>query len=280
MAAAAATAPGTLYRIYKDGTDSGPHYTAVPIKDGRFYEVKNPDTRTKTTFDSLAAWCEARGSTTDAVRVTTKEAYKTIEQITAFETVDRGGFNVPCHKKNTGQLFQYYYNMIVAAAPHLLDKEEVKTAYNNLVGVCGKYIKHINDNLYREYTSNDMYYIEPTKHNVWGGFPMYFTHEPHTYSYRQSYVKPRLDYDAARAEILPAYKVLFDLIAPTINEYKAKMRVRKDAIQTIKRYTKSIQKAELARTRVYNHYERNIKEYRVELEKAKKILEENGGATL
>jgi hypothetical protein len=270
---ASAVAPGTIYRIYKDAVaQSGPHYTAVLMKDGRIYEVKNPDTSVKTIFDSLAAWCEARGVATEAVSVTTKKMLETVDKA-GLETVDRGGFNVPRYKGKVSRLFNYYYDTLATADPKLLEKEEVKTAYNNLVGACSKYIKHMS--LYASYNRDDMRYSQPSTYHKWGDFPVFFDVEGRWGFYTPGYgAKPSFDCDAARAEIVPAYKALYDLIAPTINAYRMKVRVKKYAARSIVRCTRLIEKAERARARVSARYDWQIAEYRKEVEKARKTLAE------
>jgi hypothetical protein len=129
-------APGTLFRLYtNDETQSisfptkPKHYTAVLLKDGKVLEVKNPDTGLKNTFDSLEVWQSSRPDCTLKA-----DESKSSGVLIGYDT---SSFNYPTEKHSAYKWVQWCYSIVKEAAPQLLNSEEFKLAYNNMVEQTG-----------------------------------------------------------------------------------------------------------------------------------------------
>jgi hypothetical protein len=204
---------GSIYRIYSaDGTS---HSSAVCIDStcGSILEVKNPNNpNKKTKYNTLEDWRLSHGP--DAV-VTADD----------FSSKDFEGFNAPESTKWT----KWCLEMIGRGARHLLQNDEVKTAFNNHVALCTKYAKLVG---YSGYycTKDDADYWNPARlawsstKTDWNGKVI-----------KDEWMSTSMEFfsnvmckndtnmtDGVRNELLTSYKTLYDLISPHVLPYLKK----------------------------------------------------------
>lgn len=128
--------PGTLYRIYSD--DNSKHYTTVLLENGKLLEVKNPDTKKKKTFDSLSQWCQSHNTTEDRLEIDTSPE---VVQFTILNKKLAIAFNYTELKypKKTNYVHictKYLYSLVEKTGHKIVEADEFKTAYNQLVTIC------------------------------------------------------------------------------------------------------------------------------------------------
>jgi hypothetical protein len=228
--------PGTLFRAYN--ADKSKHYTAVLLKDGKVLEVKNPDTNTKTTYDSFELWKVEHPDCSIDV-----DATKSNGVVIGLEY---NGFNYPTEKHDAYIWVQWCYEMVKEAEPSLLNSEEFKVAYNKMVDVCTKHKDELccyeRYSLSDRYSSTNIRWINDSKYIPnWFGFAARFRNE-NSYNKR---TYSATEYESARNEILVAYKSVLDIIKPHIENYmnkKCKALVSKQKISYIKRSIKHKEK--------------------------------------
>lgn len=261
-AAASGTTIGTIYRLYPDpATDT--HYTAVLLKTGKFLEVKNPnrkpDEAKPAPFASLDEWRAARGCDSAAV---IRESAPTTHASPPLVVDPVHGFNVPTTAAGAGNWFQWCYGIIAEVAPELFDSKRVTTAFNDLAAACAKYPELNTYRGLKKYDhSNMLWYTYDTPYSSysWNGFPVEF---PYT-GLQQNPAEA-----TAKVEIIPKYKVLYDLLKPKIGAFLEK----KDRISMLEKCIASSQKfldraeekrkAELRRHNAMVQYEEKmIKQY-------------------
>jgi hypothetical protein len=221
--------PGTLFRIY--AADNSKHYTAVLLKDGQVLEVKNPDTGKRETFPGLSMWRASHSATEDEVKV---DFSKGVGVVIGSNT---NGFNYPTEKHSAYNWVKWCYSIVTEAVPQLLDSEEFKTAYNNMVDLLTKHKKELSDyhtygsgvNCYSPY--NIRYEVNNNPYgSKWCGFNGHFKNDYYHHSYHHSYYSggksttgySKDDYDKARTEIVSAYKTILDIIKPKIEDHMNK----------------------------------------------------------
>ena len=218
-------APGTLFRIYT--ADNSKHYTALLLKDGKVLELKNPDTGKKETFPSLTMWRASHGATEEDVKV---DSSKSAGIVIGSNT---NGFNYPTDRDSAYNWIKWCYSIVKETAPQLLEVEEFKTAYNNMVDLLTKHKKELCD--YRTYSSGVNYYSPSNiRYEVnnnpygykWCGFNGHFKNDYYHHSYysggKSTTGYSKDDYDKARTEIVSAYKTIIDSIKPKIEDYMNK----------------------------------------------------------
>jgi len=210
--------PGTIFRSYptvesENTTVESKHYTAVLLKNGNVLEVKNPDSRDKTTFDSLEAWLAARPN--GALKI---DASKSFGIVIGSDT---DGFNYPTDRDCAYYWVRWCYSIVKEAAPQLLKSEEFKIAYNNMVLVCAKY-KYILKDYEFKYNGKFGRYgpsnIKVNKEDYLSGFSGYI---------RKYYVRDNTyhyinDNTEISAEIAAAYLAVVNIIKPEIKCYMNK----------------------------------------------------------
>ena len=269
VASAAAVGPaiGTIYRLYPDPA-TGTHYTAVLLKTGKFLEVKNPnrkpDEAKPAPFASLDEWRTARGCDSAAV---IRESAPTTHASPQLVVDPAHGFNVPTTDTGAGKWFQWCYGIIAEVAPDLFDSKRVTAAFNDLAAACAKYPELKTYRGLKKYDHYNMlwYTYDPplaqdTYSNYsWNGFPVEF---PYT----------RLQQNPAEAtakgEIIPKYKVLYDLLKPKIVaflEKKSRISLLENCIARSQKFLDKAEekrKAELRRHNAAVQYEEKmIKQY-------------------
>lgn len=198
---------GTVFRLYN--SDSSKHYTAIMLKDGKVMEVKNPDGgRVGTKFNSVEEFKTERQMEGGKLVVdTTKACGLPISE-------DTHGFKYP--RINEYHLWwsawpRWFYNVLLELAPHLLEREDVRDAYNSLVDAleaCDKrYItiySSMSSNKSMRFNMDNLKWSEGAKFK---GLPIYFANEYEGYG---SNFKQK-DFDEAREKILTHYKQLYDI---------------------------------------------------------------------
>jgi hypothetical protein len=240
--------PGTLFRIY--AADNSKHYTAVLLKDGQVLEVKNPDTGKKETFPSLTMWRASHGATEENVKA---DESKGVGVVMGSDT---NGFNYPTEKHYAYKWVQWCYSIVKEAAPQLLDSEEFKVAYNNMVELCTKHKQELADwrsysSTYNRYNPNNILINGKNQYRGdMSGFPgrfqyQYYYTSPYSGAGHKRYTTA--DYDNASTEIGAAYVAVVNIIKPQIEDYMTKKhniakteKVIKDKQMAIKRTEKKL----------------------------------------
>jgi hypothetical protein len=156
-------APGTLFRAY----NAGQHTTAIQLKDGSVLQVKN----VRATYPSLDAWLVATSATRENLVVDTSKA----SGITVG--ADTHGFDYRRCYDPQYKWTNHCYALMLELTPHLLERADVRAAFNTLVDVCSK-CTHSDRFMFsyrgrRSYTPYILNYND--KHNA-GGFPYLSSH--------------------------------------------------------------------------------------------------------
>lgn len=206
--------PGTTFLAFTK--DNSKNYALLVLSDGKFLEVKNPDTGRKTPFDTLELW---KASHLDC---TFKTQVSKIVTIPISDVVD--GFNYPSEMHPYNGWVRWCYGMVKEAAPHLLDSEEFKRNYNKMVEVCDKHKQELHCDYYsydenRRYCHRNINLVD-IDINPWNGFPAMFPMEINMD--KTGYSKQ--EYETARKEIIEAYKAVLDIIKPNIENYMTEKR--------------------------------------------------------
>ena len=280
--AAAAPVVGTIYRLYPDpasdrtlaseGRSAQPakpaadtHYTAVLLKTGQYLEVKNPnrkpDEAKPAPFASLDEWRAARGC--DSVAVI-RDSAPTTPASPPLVVDPAHGFNVPTTDTDAGasKWFQWCYGIIAEIAPELFDSKRVTAAFNDLAAACAKYpelktykgLKKY-DHTYILWYTHDDYYSTYS----WNGFPVQF---PYNWSQQNPAEL------TAKNEIIPKYKVLYDLLKPkivTFLEKKSRFSMLQKCIARSQKFLDKAEEKRKAELRRHNanvqYQEKMIKQY-------------------
>lgn len=286
---------GTTFRFYKEDET---HYTAVQIKDNKILQVKNPEGNEKKIYESLIEWMEAIGAKEDQLKIETMKTQA--ERVSVEKAKDKprvgkttDGFIIPRDKTiNLNKWFRWVYKIIKEAAPELLESEEVKNAYNNLVSICLKdsdiqseYYLRGKMPCYHELLS----YHPGSPRNTWSGidgFKVFFKSERHgrdSYSTKSDYYygqsnlvkKERSVYDESRNEIAAAYKALFELINKPIHKHIYKINLKKKLERYIIYTKKRIEHTEKVLNRITARYIHSLNSDRATLERYEKELIES-----
>lgn len=199
---------GTVFRMYNN--DSSKHYTAIMLKDGKLLEVKNPDGgRVGTKFNSVEEFKTDRQMEGGKLVVDTSKA----GGLPIGE--DTHGFKYPRVNESRGWSAwpRWFYNVLLELTPYLLEREDVRDAYNLLVDAleaCNKRYMTIYSNM--SSSKSMRFYGEYLKWNEGGkfkGMPIYFSNETYCSQYNRQFKQQ--DYDEAREKILTSYKQLYDI---------------------------------------------------------------------
>jgi hypothetical protein len=282
---------GTTFRFYKE---DGTHYTAVQIKDNKVLEVKNPEGANKKIYETLTGWLEAIGAKQDELKISTRAAdaaKKAKEPKEPKLGKTSNGFIIPKDKRaNLNKWFRWLYKIMKEAAPELLVSEEVKVAYNNLVGICLKDSDIMSDYYLRgkmPYSIDLLSYYPGSTGSVWNdinGFKIFFNSERYgrdSYSTKSDYYytptsvilkKEKNVYDGLRNEIANAYKALFDLIYKPIHKHINMINKKKSLESNITHRKKRIANAEKVISRLTARYALSLKLDKTALERYEKEL--------
>ena len=233
--------PGTIFRAYT--ADNSKHYSAVLLKDGRVFEIKNPDTRERVTYDSFDSWFAEHPDCTLKVDISKSSG--------CIIPSDTNGVNYPTEKHTAFRWVQWLYSIVGEFASSLLTSEDFKTAYNHMVEVATKHKQELDhyDYLfvgYRRYTPLTLSSVGGYRAE-WSGYPgsfhsSHYYHTPYTGIGHKRYTKE--DYTAARVEIVNAYKRLYEIVNPVISEKMAAKRAFLDKKREIATVETNIRKSE------------------------------------
>lgn len=258
---------GSLFRYYKE---DGTHYTAVLLKDGGVLEVKNPETKEKTKFSSLAEWKEIRGFTDDKIKVDTERKYT--DTATTGESLV---MKYPRNNKKINIQLRWYYDMMKECNPAMLDNEDIIKAYNALVDVCHKYYGELCPSYYfsrkcYKYSTDLLSYSAFSQWNKWCGFPAELSSESYYYGSKKS----TMNFDEVRQEILACYKPFYDLVHKDLQAFMKKKEKERRTLSSIKEYKAKIARTERTIERITSRYVYNLTHYKNRLEELEKSLTE------
>jgi hypothetical protein len=198
-------------------------------------------------------WRASHSATEEDVKV---DASKSSGVVIGSDTL---GFNYPTEKARTYKWVQWCYSIVKEAAPQLLNSEEFKAAYNNMVEVCTKHKQELTDwHNYRpgmkRYNLDNILIVNNKNQyrGVMSGFPgsfqyQYYSNSPYSGPGYKRYTKE--DYDKATTEIGAAYVAVVNIIKPEIEPYMPKKyKIAqteydiRDKRAAIKRYEKKVSK--------------------------------------
>jgi hypothetical protein len=271
--------PRTLLRLTT--ADGSKHCTAVVLKNGTLFEVKNEISAVRERFETLEAWQQARGTELLLTTSPSKPRQTSVPSIPE----DTKGFNYPDHNKySTNEKtpfgwLQWVYSMILEAAPQLLENETLKEAYNKMVAITTEHADDIY--LHRTYTHptdrytmcNLIWHGAPNHPSTFRGYSMCFKSEYLTSNYPG---KPLTKYDILREQILKEYKTIVEIVRPAVSDYIQKhekildlkpfIRSKNQSIRYFEKKVKQL-KAKLAYREKNSHREvKNVSGYKWNLE--------------
>ena len=244
--------PKTLLRLY----DASGTYlsTAVVLNDGNVLEIKNSDGKNKGQYSCTEAWQEIRPDST--LKVDDKNASK----IAPIRHKDNHGFIDQYGSRWT----QWLLKMMYEGTPHLLEKEEVVTAYNNLTNLLARHSAHIQSFTSRyvgcfKYYDNNLAYIKYS----WSGLPVYWKGAP-----------PAGNVEIMK-ELTDAYNVLYGLVGKDVRAYMNKQSDIAQAKSDLKYFNK---KSYMTGYRVRrlreeaDNLQKKLDDFNKKIEECKKII--------
>lgn len=246
-------APKTLLRLYK--TDNTYVCTAVVLNTGQVYEVKNSDGVAKKTYDSYESWKAERGADMEVRADETKSSGSIPGKPDANGFIDHCGYGYT----------QWLLTIMYEGTPHLLEKEEVVTAYNNLTNLLARHSAHICPYTYSKSGRHLKYY----EYNLvcdstaWCGLPVYWKGAP-----------PVGDVEIMKG-LIDAYKVLYNLVGKDVRAYMKKMSDIAQATSDLKYYNKLSYKTGYRIRRIQRDlecFQTKMIEFNKKIEELKKII--------
>lgn len=245
--------PKTLLRLY----DASGTYlsTAVVLNNGDVLEVKNSDGKEKGQYASAESWQETRPDSKLNIDDTNASKIAPIRHKDKFGFVDQYG----------SRWTQWLLNMMYEGTPHLLEKEEVVTAYNNLTNLLARHSAHICPYTYSKSGRHLKYY----EYNLvcdstaWCGLPVYWKGAP-----------PVGDVEIMKG-LIDAYKVLYNLVGKDVRAYMKKMSDIAQATSDLKYYNKLSYKTGYRIRRIQRDlecFQTKMIEFNKKIEELKKII--------
>ena len=220
-------APRTLLRLYN--SDKTAHVTGVVLKDGKIYDTCN-----RQTYDSFDSWNVARD----------QGGNMTIDASKAEGIVIPSNWKGFTNSKGYTPHTDWIYEMMAEYTPHLLEREDVRNAFNNYQYVYADLLTKRDIYTSKCYIINDkLNLIEPSERYIPAG-------------YINACTTPNRQRVAT--EFTNAYKPLYDLISAELlphqtvrsEKYKQKKIASRKryligvAQRRIEKYKKSIADAE------------------------------------
>jgi hypothetical protein len=179
-------APRTLLRLFND--DKTAHTTGVVLKDGSVYDIKF-----RSTHPSVNEWKSNSLSFTGELTVDTSKAEGVV-----IPSDWKGFTNSKGYTPHT----DWIYCMMLEYTPHLLEREDIKNAFNNYQNVYANMVKNGSINTGSYYIrKGKTALVEPSEYTIPCGYA------------RTSYFKQQMN---VIKEIHDAYKPLYDLIKPDL----------------------------------------------------------------
>jgi hypothetical protein len=272
----------TLFRLYSN--DNSKHYTAVLCKDGKYLEVKNPDTNTKTVFDSLEAWCEARDKTMDDIK---EEEYKKSQKPELPELKISDNFHFG----------KWLHNTINKFGKKLLKNPDVIKALNTFTDTYTKYHNKVYSSTYElrsipeKYNPKYLTFRNTTKswdgkeeEDLWGNLGWNYVMGDY---YNKTEEQKKVEQELAkqiRQEFKVAFKTICELVSPTIvpkleKEYKTRLLKREMAtnkryVERYSRYTRKLMYMIELNMRKIQRLEKDLSSYTENKTKCQKKVDE------
>jgi hypothetical protein len=227
----------TLFRL--KAQDNSKHYTAILLKNGKIYEVKNSDTHTRgTTYNSLEDWKNSKEPSL-TLSVDTSKSRPT------FTIPENKGFNYPntTDLHTTYNWIQWCYSIVCEAAPHLLDNDDFRMAYNEMVDICTTYknihyawhiTKHNRYSLLNIGIKNQHIGYSPNSTNLLGGYHGHILKERNM---------SQDDFKSICDKFYNVYKKIVNIISPEIEPY-----MKRKITDTFTKKAISFNKAFITRT--------------------------------
>jgi hypothetical protein len=219
--------PGTLYRSFTP--DRSHHATALLLRDGSIVQIKDSalNNGARYTFPSYDAWVASRPDT--IIEADTKNARGVI-----VNPADTHGFTYYNHKYNETEWTDWCYEIMLEGAPHLLEKEPVKTAFNALVELLKshKYTFTSYSYLFKgvnRYKPNTLY--DTVRAKMCGGLP--FNLMPSRYAQMK-----------LPQELIDGYTVLYNLIKDDLTPFLTAKTARLNLEYLIRFQQSQIKKTE------------------------------------
>lgn len=207
--------PKTLLRLY----DASGTYlsTAVVLNDGNILEVKNSDGKNKGQYASAESWQTTRPDSTLKVDDSTASKVAPIRHKDKFGFIDQYG----------SRWTQWLLSIMYEGTPHLLEREDVRNAYNNLTNLLARHSAHL-QYYARTFNGHFKYYEYNLTSGAysWGGLPVYWKGAPPVGS------------DEIYKTLTDSYKVLYDLIGKDVRAYMKKKTDIEQARSDLKFYNK------------------------------------------
>lgn len=265
--------PGTLFRIFS--ADKSKHYTAVLLKSGKLFEVKNPDGSCGAIFDSLDAFCEAHSMPDSSVEITNRESEKKERKRKRDEEDAAKGHKKskmkrirPPKKKCASTYWLHWcYSILKECAPELLTEKSVVEAYYGLADLCLIYSDDIGTHyIYSRRNRYSVHYLRHEPQTSWKGLDMFFMNE--LYSYNRPASTPK-NYAEMRDKLTTAYVSLYELIESRVRPYLKKVNQIKDLDHMIKFNTRNRDKFLRSVRRLQNeiiYYNGRVSEYSNKIE--------------
>jgi archaellum component FlaC len=192
---------------------------------------------------------------------------KTKEKKAAKAKVDKyNGFKVPPRiGRASGSVCwcNHVYHMIEEAKPELLQREDVRNAYNAVIDCCRKYDGTLDswcpskNYKYRE----GIKLLPPaeSKYNYFRGLPCRFTYEYDAWNNTE--LKTRLSTETA--DIVASYSTLYDLIKRDVVPYMETKQHEINSKKQIEHYHNQMER-----------YEKDIKDWEAAIESTRKTIAE------
>jgi hypothetical protein len=125
------------------------------------------------------------------------------------------------------------YAVVRELAPYLLNSDEFRTAFNTMVDICTKHRTQLTHFSW-EFRPRNNYNIEKllvrseTEYNKWCGYRGHFTYErSRDLALKQNpklNIYTQAEFDAARNEIVVAFKTIVNIIGPVLTPVFEKMK--------------------------------------------------------
>jgi len=236
---------GTTLRYYPSSEEDALHYTAVVTKDNQIIQVKGGE---KQMFDTIDAWLQSLPGSppVTALVVQDKEEVKKVALSKKESKPKKVKWNKPSQKIKSAHLAIHIYKMINEADPTMLDREDIRDAYNHLV-----------DRLV-EYRDIIQTYSPSARYKYTRGFNYGSLAEFQQSHYISLNVNVyNIEYNQIKARIYEAYRPLYEMIKHTINCYmgqKADEQSKKEELKQYKKKLAEIQKKQMKMIQKYQNW--------------------------
>ncbi len=189
---------------------------------------------------------------------------KTKEKKAAKAKVEKyNGFKVPPRNGAIQSIrwCNHVYHMIEEAKPELLQRDDVRNAYNVVIDCCRKYdgtlISWCPAKYYKYREGIKLLPPAESKYNYFRGLPCRFTYEYDAWNNAE--LKTRLSTETA--DVVASYSILYDLIKRDVVPYMETKQHEIDSKGLIERYHRLMEESE-----------KNIKQWEAAIETTRKTI--------